>query len=136
VKTAALAFIAMLSPLMARVAFAQGQLDGSVVKLTAGSDAASEIVLTSIARKQITGEIAATATIEPDAGAVAHITSRIPARVVKLVANLGEHVRAGQTLVILSSEELGRAKAEYLKTKSLEEISGAKRSCTRRRSRR
>jgi len=122
VKTAALAIIAMLTPLMAGAALSQVQLDGSVVKLAAGSDAASEIVLTSIARKQIIGEIAATATIEPDAGAVAHITSRIPARVVKLVANLGEHVRAGQTLVILSSEELGRAKAEYLKTKSLEEI--------------
>jgi cobalt-zinc-cadmium efflux system membrane fusion protein len=39
--------------------------------------------------------------------------------VVKLVADLGQQVRPGQTLVILSSEELGRAKAEYLKTKSL-----------------
>ena len=113
----------LLTPLVAGAAMGQAQLEGSIVKLAGGSNAAGQIVLTSIDRKQITGEISATATIEADAGAVAHITSRIPARVVKLVADLGQQVVAGQTLVILSSEELGQAKAEYLKTKSLLAIS-------------
>jgi cobalt-zinc-cadmium efflux system membrane fusion protein len=119
VKTVAVLLAVLLSPMLADVAMAQAQLEGSVVKLASGSDAAGQIVLTSIDRKRITGEISATATIEADAGAVAHITSRIPARVVKLVADLGQQVTAGQTLLILTSEELGQAKAEYLKSKSL-----------------
>ncbi|HTR62825.1 MAG TPA: efflux RND transporter periplasmic adaptor subunit [Candidatus Binataceae bacterium] len=123
-KTATAGLLAMLlASFVASAAAGQAQLEGSVVKLVSGSDAAGQIVLTSIDRKQITGEISATATIEADAGAVAHITSRIPARVVKLVADLGQQVTPGQTLVILSSEELGQAKAEYLKTRSLLAIS-------------
>ncbi len=106
----------------AALARAQQQADDRIVKLAAGSDAANEIALSAVTRKQITGEISANATVEPDADAVAYITTRIPARVVKLVASLGQQVRAGQPLVILSSEELGRTKAEYLKTKSLESI--------------
>ena len=115
--------VMLLSLFAASVAIGQTQLEGSVVKLANGSDAASQIVLTSIDRKQIIGEISATATIEADAGAVAHITSRIPARVIKLVADLGQQVIAGQTLILLSSEELGQAKTEYLKTRSLMAIS-------------
>lgn len=53
---------------------------------------------------------------------MAQITTRIPARVVKLVAAPGERVRPGQPLAMLSSVELGDAKAEYLKTRSLEAI--------------
>ena len=122
-KTLRLILLALLlSPLVPAIVRAQLQLDGKVVKLDANSDAAGEITLVSVDRKQITGEISANATVEPDAAGVAHITSRIPARVVKLVADLGQQVKAGQTLVIVSSEELGRAKAEYLKTESLEEI--------------
>lgn len=122
-KRAITGLLAVLLPLLASAATGQTQLEGSIVKLAGGSDAAGQIVLSSIDRKQLTGEISATATIEADAGAVAHITSRIPARVVKLVADLGQRVEAGQTLIILSSEELGQAKAEYLKTRSLLAIS-------------
>src|SRR5262249_39890923 len=104
------------------LSLAQAQIDGRIVKLSANSDAAGEIVLTAIDRKQITGEISATAVIEADPAAVAHITSRIPARVVRLVADLAQEVRAGQTLVIVNSEEMGQAKAEYLRTKSLQDI--------------
>jgi cobalt-zinc-cadmium efflux system membrane fusion protein len=39
--------------------------------------------------------------------------------VVKVAVQLGERVKAGQTLVILSSEQLGGAKTEYLSSKSL-----------------
>ena len=112
-------FAVLLAPFFAALARGQSQIDGILVKLPQTSDAASQIVLTSIDRKRIIGNISATAIIEPDATAVAHVTTRIPARVVKLIADLGEQVGPGQTLVILSSEELGRAKAEYLKTKSL-----------------
>lgn len=66
--------------------------------------------------------IIATAIIEPNARAVAEVTSQIPARVVKLVAQLGQQVRPGEPLTIMSSVELGQAKTEYLKARSLEDI--------------
>src|SRR5262249_3307552 len=60
--------------------------------------------------------------IEADAGAVAEVTSEIPARVVKIVVQLGQKVRPGEPLAIMSSVELGQSKTEYLKAHSLEGI--------------
>ena len=79
-------------------------------------------MLAPVTRKSIHQRIGATATIEPDAGAVADVSSVIPARVMKLVAQPGQYVRAGEPLAILSSVELGEAKTEYLKARSLETI--------------
>jgi cobalt-zinc-cadmium efflux system membrane fusion protein len=93
-----------------------------VVTIDAASEAARHIRLAVAHRTRTTGKIAATATIEPDANAVAQVTTRIPGRVVKLIASPGDSVRPGQPLAILSSVELGEAKAEYLKTRSLEAI--------------
>jgi membrane fusion protein, heavy metal efflux system len=75
-------------------------------------------------RKTFTEQITATAIIEPNARAVAEVTSEIPARVAKLVAELGQKVSPGEPLAIMSSVELGQAKTEYLKARSLEGITG------------
>lgn len=102
----------------ANTAFAQ------TLEVSPSSEASRQIVLSPIKRQAIPDKIAATATIEPDAGAVAEITSTIPARVVKLVAQPGQQVKAGEPLVVLGSVELGEAKTDYLKAKSLEHITG------------
>lgn len=122
--TAILLFAAALASVAVSAAAGQTMPEPSLLKLAAGSNAAREIVLTPVMRKPVNGHINATATVEPDAGAVAHITSRIPARVVKLVAQPGQYVKAGDTLAILSSVEMGQAKADYLKARSLEGIAG------------
>ena len=93
-----------------------------LLKIPTSSQAGRELVLAPIKRKSIHLRISATATIEPDAGAAADISSVIPARVMKLVAQPGQNVRAGEPLAILSSVELGEAKTEYLKARSLETI--------------
>jgi membrane fusion protein, heavy metal efflux system len=92
------------------------------LQISATSKARRELVLSRVMCKTITDRITATAIIEPDAGAVAHVTSEIPARVVKLVAQLGQQVSPGEPLVIMSSIQLGEAKTEYLKARSLERI--------------
>lgn len=92
------------------------------LQVSPSSEASRQIVLSPIKRQVIPDKIAATAIIEPDAGAVAEVSSTIPARVVKLVAQPGQQVKAGQPLVVLSSVELGEAKTDYLKAKSLEHI--------------
>jgi cobalt-zinc-cadmium efflux system membrane fusion protein len=120
--TAIFLFAVALASVAVTAAAGQTMPEPSLLKLAAGSNAAREIVLTPVMRKPVNGHINATATVEPDAGAVAHITSRIPARVVKLVAQPGQYVKAGDTLAILSSVEMGQDKADYLKARSLENI--------------
>jgi cobalt-zinc-cadmium efflux system membrane fusion protein len=93
-----------------------------LLHIAASSKARRELVLTPAMRKPVMTRITATAIIEPNAGAVAEVTSQIPARVVKLVAQLGEKVGTGEPLAIMSSVELGQAKTEYLKARSLEDI--------------
>src|SRR5579875_870198 len=107
----------------ARAAPAQTQPGSAgTVTLDAASEAARNIRLEAARRMKTTGKIAVTASVEADANAVAQIATRIPARVAKLIASPGETVKPGQPLAILSSVELGDAKAEYLKTRSLEAI--------------
>ncbi len=86
------------------------------------SKARRELVLTPVTRKPMMTRIFANAIIEPDANAVAEVTSQIPASIVKLVAQLGDTVEPGKPLAIMSSVELGQAKTEYLKARSLENI--------------
>jgi membrane fusion protein, heavy metal efflux system len=93
-----------------------------LLHIAASSKARRELVLTPVVRKPVMARIIATAIIEPNARAVAEVTSQIPARVVKLVARLGQQVRPGEPLAIMSSVELGQAKTEYLKARSLEDI--------------
>ena len=93
-----------------------------LLQIKASSKAQRELVLAPVMRKPVTTRITATAIVEPNAGAIAEVTSEIPARVVKLVAQLGEKVGTGQPLAIMRSVELGQAKTEYLKARSLEGI--------------
>jgi cobalt-zinc-cadmium efflux system membrane fusion protein len=82
------------------------------------------LVIVPIKRETMRQRIPATAINEPDASAVAEISSVIPARVTKLIAQPGQYVKPGEPLAILSSVELGEAKTEYLKARSLEAITG------------
>jgi cobalt-zinc-cadmium efflux system membrane fusion protein len=93
-----------------------------IVKLNPNSQAEHQIEVAAVAKKRLGDLISATATIEPDPRKVARVTPRIRARVVRLIADPGARVKPGQPLVLLSSIELGQAKTEYLKARSLSEI--------------
>jgi len=94
------------------------------LQIPRSSQAGRDLVIVPIKRETMRQRIPATAIIEPDAGAVAEISSVIPARVTKLIAQPGQYVKPGEPLAILSSVELGAAKTEYLKARSLEAITG------------
>ncbi len=95
---------------------------GAVLKIALDSDLQRQIVVKPAERQRLRDVIAATAIVEPDANSVAHITSRISGRVVRVIAQLGQQVKAGEPLAILSSIQLGEAKTNYLKAKSLQQI--------------
>jgi cobalt-zinc-cadmium efflux system membrane fusion protein len=122
--TAAMAAIVLSLAAAARVcseAALPPSADG-VIRLADGSAAAREIRVTPAARQALTSSITVTATVEADLNRIAHLTARTAARVVKLVADIGQQLKPGDPVAILGSADLGRAKTEYLRARSLEQI--------------
>lgn len=65
-----------------------------------------------------TEQIVVTATIQANQDRLAHVAPRVPGRIVKVNASLGDHVKSGQTLAVLDSIELGEARSAYLQAAS------------------
>ena len=61
-----------------------------------------------------TDSVQAPATVAFDADRIARVGPRLEAKVLKVTRDLGESVSAGETVAILDSVALGRAKAAYL----------------------
>jgi membrane fusion protein, heavy metal efflux system len=87
-------------------------------------ESASQVQLVPVTMRILDDRVTATAEVQPNQRAVAQITTRVPARVVSLIADPGQEVKAGESLAILSSGQLGEAKAEYLKRRALMKIAG------------
>lgn len=119
-RTAAALFATLLS--CAANALTEAAAPAQTVLTLNGDSGGPTIGLAKIERKRLGSGVSATAMVEADANRVAHVTSRISARVVKLLAQPGEQVKAGQPLVVLNSVDLGKAKTDYLKARSLENI--------------
>lgn len=84
------------------------------VHLSADQRARLDIQLAEAGSGSATAVVSAPATVAFDSDRVARIGPRLPAKVVEVRADLGDHVAAGETVAILDSVELGQAKARYL----------------------
>ncbi|OJW90998.1 efflux RND transporter periplasmic adaptor subunit [Thiobacillus sp. 65-1402] len=62
--------------------------------------------------------IVVTATIQANQDRLAHVAPRVPGRIVKVNASLGDRVKPGQALATLDSIELGEARSSYLQAAS------------------
>ena len=63
-------------------------------------------------------QIVVTATIHANQDRLAHVAPRVPGRIVKVSASLGDKVKPGQVLAMLDSIELGEARSSYLQAAS------------------
>lgn len=63
-------------------------------------------------------QVLVTATIQANQDKLAHVTPRVPGRIVKVNASLGDWVKPGQALAMLDSIELGEARSSYLQAAS------------------
>lgn len=63
-------------------------------------------------------QIMVTATIQANQDKLAHVVPRVPGRIVKVNASLGDRVRRGQSLAMLDSIDLGEARSAYLQATS------------------
>lgn len=63
-------------------------------------------------------QVVVTATIQANQDRLAHVAPRVPGRIVKVTASLGDRVKPGQALATLDSIELGEARSSYLQAAS------------------
>ena len=76
-------------------------------------------VVLAVARKEgLAGVISATGKVEVNSDRIAHVSPRIPGKIVSVRASLGDRVAAGQVLVTLDSVELGEAMNRYHQSKT------------------
>lgn len=95
------------------------------IKLASEALETLNIKTTQVKLRNLGGEIATTAVIEPDHTRIAHVSPRISGRAIDIKAFLGDHVKKDQILAELDSIELGQTKAEYLKSKANLEVARA-----------
>jgi len=86
---------------------------GGVLGLTEAEMAAEGVKLAPVTRELMRAEVTLTATIEPDQDRIAHIAPRVPGRLTRVPARLGDVVRQGQVLALVDSVEVGEASAAY-----------------------
>lgn len=92
--------------------------EGGKLKLSDEEIKTAGIRVEEIAEDSVADQVALTATIRANQDRVAHVAPRVSARIVKVGANLGDRVKAGQHLATLDSIELGEAHSAYRQAKS------------------
>ncbi len=90
----------------------------SRLKLSAEETSAAGIKIEELKAQSIVDQVVLTATIRANQDRIAHVAPRVSARIVKVNAKLGDSVKAGQTLALLDSIELGEAHSAHQQAQS------------------
>ena len=98
---------------------------GEELKLTVEEIDAAGIKTKEMKEEEVSEQLIVTATIRPNQERITHIVPRVPGRVVKVNANLGDAVKPGQTLAVLDSLEVGEAHSAYLQAKTANTLAKA-----------
>ena len=98
-----------------------GAHEEGVVKLSPEALARAEIRTAPVEERALPIEIETTGQVGLDETRLAHVGPRIAGRVHAIRAELGHQVKSGQVLAEVDSIELGKAKAEYLRARAMEE---------------
>lgn len=84
-----------------------------------------EIRVAPAGRGRAAATVSMPATVEFDPDRVARVGPRVQAKVVRVTADLGERVEAGEIVAVLDSAELGRAQSTYLTAEAAQEAAEA-----------
>ncbi|MET1083473.1 MAG: efflux RND transporter periplasmic adaptor subunit [Burkholderiales bacterium] len=92
--------------------------EGDAIKLSQEEQRAAGIEVARVEPRAISERLVLTAVIQPNLDRLAHVAPRVAGRIVRVMAKLGDSVRAGETLALLDSVELGEARSVYAQTAS------------------
>jgi cobalt-zinc-cadmium efflux system membrane fusion protein len=84
-----------------------------LVTMSAAVQKQSGVRVAPATRQRLAGVISATGKVEANADRIAHVSPRIPGKIVVVKASLGDSIAAGQILATLDSVELGEALSRY-----------------------
>lgn len=92
--------------------------DGAALKLTEAEISQAGVKVEQLAEASVRDSVVLTATIQANQERMAHVAARVPGRVVKVNAVLGQRVSGGQALAVLDSLEVGEARSVYRQARS------------------
>lgn len=101
---------------------AEGTQESGGLKLSAEEVQRAGIKVEELTQQAFADSITVTATIRPNQDRIARIAPRIEGRIVQVMANLGTHVNAGQSLAVLDSLAIGEAQAALLHAQSSQRV--------------
>ena len=102
---------------------AEGHKDRVVLSPEATKNAGIKVI--TLKAESLPETIRATAGIVHNQDRLLHVTPRIRGRVVEVYVTVGSEVKGGSSMALLDSTELGEAKADYLKAKTLLDLARA-----------
>lgn len=90
---------------------AKSEQDG--LKLTAEEMKTAGVQIITLEEQEVKDEIVVTASIQANQDKLAHVAPRVAGKVIKVMANLGDKVKANQPLALIDSIEVGEAQSSY-----------------------
>lgn len=97
----------------------------AALKLSNEQIQAAGIKVEAIEEQEVSDEVVVTATVQPNLDRLARVAPRVSSRIVRVQANLGDRVRAGQVLAQLDSVEIGEALSAYWQAQSQHKVASA-----------
>lgn len=95
------------------------------LKLTPEDQQLAGIKLEGVTLRAYEDAVSVTATIRPNQDRIARIAPRVEGRIVRVAANLGDTVRAGQPLAVMDSVAIGEAQSSLLQAQSAQRVAQA-----------
>lgn len=95
-----------------------GGHDGAAVQLSEEEIRDAGIITEALKPQPMTDRLVLTANIAANQDRIAHVAPRVEGLVIKVNANLGDRVTAGQALATIDSIPVGEAQAEYRRSES------------------
>ena len=83
------------------------------IKLTAEEMKTTSVKIITLEEQEVKDEIIVTASIQANQDKLAHVAPRVAGTVIKVMANLGDKVKANQPLALIDSIEVGEAQSSY-----------------------
>ena len=93
-----------------------------IVELTPEAAERAQIETVPVGVRSLAAELETTGRVDFDRNRVSHVSPRIQGRVHAVRALLGQRVGKGETMAVLDSIELGRAKADFLQAHARHEL--------------
>lgn len=94
-----------------------GEHEEGVVQLSRAAGERIRIRVAPVQERALPGVITTTGQVDFNQDRLAHVSPRVRGRVHRVEATLGDEVQAGQTLAVIDSIELGRAKSAFFRAK-------------------